>query len=70
MQQIHHQFFVTLIDTYKPIDKANDNVSFIYKRFQLEVLLKKLGFSRIEQTECIETYKRQYFIDQEIINKH
>ena len=38
LQHIHDQFEVA------PIDKANENVAFICKRFHVEVLIKKVSF--------------------------
>ena len=51
-------------------DKANDNVTFICKRFYFVAILKELGISRNENTKFTKIYKRYDFVDQEIINKH
>ena len=52
------------------IDKATGNVTFICKRFYVEVPLKDVGVSTNEQTKFTETYNVYGLFDQGTINKH
>ena len=64
LDDIHKKFVVA------PIDKANGNVSFICKRFYIDVLIKELGINNINNENDITTYKEHNTSDLQIINKH
>ena len=64
LDDIHNKFVVA------PIDKANGNVSFICKRFYVDVLIKELGINNINNENDITTYKEHNISDLQIINKH
>ena len=53
------------------IDKFKDNIAFIYKRLNFEVLLKELGISRkVRMSKNNVLNKYHELIDQGIIDKH
>ena len=63
IQQIPDQFVVT------PVDKANGNVAFIFKRFFIEVLLKELRMNPYGISNKSDTYDMGDINDQLLISQ-